>query len=138
MTDKQYSTLLKTMADVGETLGARLDRHDVRFDSIDQRLDRIEQRLDEHDARFNAIDQRFDAIDARLNSMDVRFKTIGARFDAMDARFKAVDKNFTEIYKILVDFTQTSSNSTNETRAVQKKHDTRLSALEKRLMAKLA
>ncbi len=124
MTDKQYLTLLSTMVGIGETLGARIDKHDARFDAIDARLDTMDRRFDAMDARFDAMDSRFDAMDAR--------------FDAMDSRFKTVDKNFAEIHEILLDFAQTSHDLTSETKVVQKKHDTRLCTLEKRLTAKLS
>ena len=43
-----------------QTLDERFDRIELRLDSHDQRFDRIEQRLDAHDRRFDLLDQKID------------------------------------------------------------------------------
>ena len=43
-----------------QTLNERFDRIELRLDSHDQRFDRIEQRLDAHDRRFDLLDQKID------------------------------------------------------------------------------
>ena len=46
--------------------GTRLDSHDGRFGTIDQRLDTIHQRLEAHDGRFDQIGAQLAEVLARL------------------------------------------------------------------------
>jgi hypothetical protein len=49
---------------------AILDRHDLKFTSIESRLTKIEDCLDTIDQRLSAMDKRFDSIDERLTSLE--------------------------------------------------------------------
>ena len=46
---------------------------DGRFQTLDERFDRIERRLDGHDRRFDLIDQRLTRVEQRFDSHDDRF-----------------------------------------------------------------
>jgi len=54
---------------------------DGRFQTLDERFNRIELRLDSHDQRFNTIDQRFDRIEQRLDAHDRRFDLLDRKID---------------------------------------------------------
>src|SRR5712692_2407956 len=54
---------------------------DGRFQTLNERFDRIELRLDSHDQRFNRIDQRFDRIEQRLDAHDRRFDLLDQKID---------------------------------------------------------
>ncbi len=60
------------------------------------------------------LDQRFEAIDQRLEAIDQRFEAINRRFQAVDHRFELVDQRFA---------------------ALEQHLDTRLEAVEHRIVA---
>jgi hypothetical protein len=60
------------------------------------------------------LGQRFEAIDQRFEAMDQRFEAIDRRFDAVDHRFELVDQRFA---------------------ALERHIDTRLEAVEHRIVA---
>jgi len=58
-------------------------------------------RIDSMDKRLDSMDERFDSIDKRLDSMDERFDSIDKRLDSMDERFDFMDKRQEEIYQVV-------------------------------------
>ena len=95
------------------------DRVFARFDTIDDRFERVEMRIGKLEDRqydtkpiweralaaiaetnkvmlagFSDFRGQLESINARLDAMDGRFDAMDARFDAMDARFDAMDARF--------------------------------------------
>lgn len=101
-----------------------LERHDTRFDQLDDTLKRHGEKLGEHDRRFDRLEElisdqgqelrqhnkRFDRIDGvldehtrRFDQVDARFDQVDARFDQVDARFGQVDARFGRVEQALLD-----------------------------------
>ncbi len=84
----------------------------VRSDVAQVRSDVAQVRSDLTDLDLN-LGQRFEAIDQRFEAMDQRFEAIDRRFEAVDHRFELVDQRFA---------------------ALERHIDTRLEAVEHRIV----
>ncbi|WP_164667781.1 hypothetical protein [Virgibacillus doumboii] len=60
-----------------ESINGRLDGMDQRFDGIDKRLDGMDQRFDGIDHRLDRMDQRFDGMDKRMDGFEQKLELQG-------------------------------------------------------------
>ncbi len=79
---------LKSVKENQETFSREVN---LRFDSVDNRLNVVDNRLNGMDDRFDVMDNRFNAMDDRFDVMDNRFNAMDDRFNAVDARFNVMD-----------------------------------------------
>ena len=67
-----------------QSIGMRLDGHDVRFESIDARFESIETRFGSIDTRFGSLETRIDtAAEDTRRHMDVRVEGLRADFQVV-------------------------------------------------------
>jgi len=84
----------ETLDTLAEKLTAGLAAMARRFDTVDQRVERVDQRLGGVDQRVERVDQRLAGVDERLGVVDQRLEGVNQRLDGVDQRFDGVAQQF--------------------------------------------
>lgn len=71
----------------------------LRFDKVDQRLDKVEQRLDHVDQRLDKVEQRLDHVEQRLDKIEPQLEAINKKLDYTIIEVAALREDVTMIKK---------------------------------------
>lgn len=85
-----FQLLAEGLAGVNE----RLDRHEVRFERIENRLDRIEVQLAGLTDRVGRVEGRVDGLEAKVDRLEAR---LDAKVDGIEAKVDRLESGQQEI-----------------------------------------
>lgn len=80
------------------------------LEQIKKDIQHLSKRVDAHDLRFDTLDEKIDLIARTLNGHDFEFISISERFEQVDKRFEQVDKRFEQMAGVLIDHNQRLAN----------------------------
>ena len=104
---------------------------DLRFDTLENKVDDLEKRFDILESRFDDLEKRFDALEFRFDRLEKRFDDLERKFDQA---FTNLD-NFMHMYKNQDEQIAMLTSLCDRLGVKDQELDTRVSLLEKQVRA---